>query len=756
MVKQLVKQRIILICLIAIILSACGGRTTTYNAPAPLNTPNQPTAQLSLDDAQRTAADFLNAWMLDGYDAMYRLLTVNSRDAFARKDFEKLYTDAETRITLLKGGKSYALTNAIQQGSSADIAYDLTFKTRLFDTFTDTGRTLRLISTAEGWRVAWSPDNIFADMKDGAFLDIAETTPNRGNIYDRDGEVIADQNGLAVRVTLMTKAYPGGNPDNCFTELARVFKARTAEQMKKLYGDRTGYDYAFDIGELGQEAFSGEKAALEKVCTLKYTSVPTRRYVAGGLAPHVVGHVGRIPAEVVDDYISRGYSPDALVGIDGVERYWEDTLAGKPSATLILRSRGGGARVLAKHDGQRSQSVYLTLDRKLQEAVQDMFKDAYATSVWGRWSTGAAAIVMDVHTGEILAIASHPDFNVDAFNPNTSIKDADKLIETWLKDPKKPTFSRATLGQYPLGSVFKIVSMAAAADSGKFALTSPYLCTGIWNGGPLGDRLRKDWIYFTPAGAHGSITLKQALTGSCDTYFWYVGWTLNGVNPQLIPDYAKRMGFGAPTGIKDVSESTGALPDPENYEKITGVKWRGSDALNLVIGQGDVQVTPLQVVRMVAGVANGGTLYQPLLVKKVGIINEPSYVASPIPNGTMGIKPEVLAGIRQAMCEVTTNQTIGTAEFVFRDFKGAVVCGKTGTAQAGGDLDPPHAWFTAFAGKTADTPDIAVVVIVEHSNEGSYVAAPIVRRIIETYYNLKITPWPSWWQGGLPTVGTGD
>ncbi len=108
------------------------------------------------------------------------------------------------------------------------------------------------------------------------------------------------------------------------------------------------------------------------------------------------------------------------------------------------------------------------------------------------------------------------------------------------------------------------------------------------------------------------------------------------------------------------------------------------------------------------------------------------------------------------MCDVTTNPTLGTATFVLRGLKGVVVCGKTGTAQAGREADEPHAWFAAYAGKTASTPDIAVVVVVEHSGEGSYVAAPIVRRIVETYYGLPITAWPDWWRGGMPTLGSGD
>ncbi len=746
------QRRVVFLCLICIVVAAACASGPTYSAQ-PTGTPNQPTAQLTVEDAEHVAADFLNAWKLDSYDGMYGLLAVNSGDAFPRKDFEQLYTDTERKITLLPEGKAYALTNAIRQGvDAADVAYDMTFKTRLFGDFTDTGRILHLVTTPDGWRIAWSPGDIFAEMKDGGALDVSETMPTRANIYDRDGEVIADENGVAVRVTLHTQSYPGGNPDRCFAELARVFKTRSAEQMKTLYGSRTGLDYIYDVGELSQETIAAEQEALERVCRLTYSSIPTRRYVAGGLAPHIVGHVGRIPAENLAEWLAQGYSQDALIGIDGVERYWESTLAGRSAATLTIQARDGTIRTLAKREAQPSQSVYLTIDRKLQESIQAMLKDAFSTAIWGKQSTGAAAVVMDVHSGEILAIASYPDFNVDAFNPYTALKDAPALIDAWYKDPRKPTFNRATLGQYPLGSVFKIVSIAAAADSGKFKLTDTYYDSGIWNGTPLGDRTRYDWL----KGGHGLINLKQALIGSCDVYFWHVGWTLDKSNPQILVDYAKRMGFGAPTGIKDVSESAGALPDPKNYEQTHGQKWRSSDALNLVIGQGDVQVTPLQVVRMVAAVANGGTLYQPMLVKKTGIINQPSYIATPIPNGSLGLKPQVLTGIQEAMCQVTTNPTLGTAEFVYRDFKGAAVCGKTGTAQAGGAYDLPHAWFAAYAGKTATSPDIAVVVIVEHSNEGSFVAAPIVRRIVETYYGLPIAPWPVWWGGGLPAVGNGD
>ena len=210
-----------------ITVSAWAGGSRT-----PMGSAALPHIQGSLDDAEKTAADFLNAWTLDSYDTMYNLLTVNSRDAFSRHEFERLYADATDTMTIFPAGKSYVVTNAIQQGALAEIAYNMTFKTHLFDSFTDAARVLHLISAAEGWRVAWSPGDIFVEMKNGAVINVLRSDLTRGNIYDRNGEVIVDENGISIRVALLTNNYPGGDPGSCFNELARVFKSRSAEQLK--------------------------------------------------------------------------------------------------------------------------------------------------------------------------------------------------------------------------------------------------------------------------------------------------------------------------------------------------------------------------------------------------------------------------------------------------------------------------------------------------------------------------------------------
>jgi penicillin-binding protein 2 len=288
--------------------------------------------------------------------------------------------------------------------------------------------------------------------------------------------------------------------------------------------------------------------------------------------------------------------------------------------------------------------------------------------------------------------------------------------------------NRAAQGVYPLGSVMKTVSAAAVADSGVYALDERYTCVGLWRR----DIVRTDWL----AGGHGRITLPQAVTRSCNPYFYEVGYQMHQFQPGLLPQYMRQLGFGVPTGILDLSESPGFIPDPEWKRRAYGYDWNFSDEVNLSIGQGEVQVTPLQVTRWFAAIANGGSLLRPQMVKQVGILGEaPSHTLEAEVLAPTGIRPEVLAMLREGLCNVTRTPA-GTAEYQFRnypDLQNVGVCGKTGTAQDGSSPEAvSHAWFAAYA--PMDNPEIAVVVLVENSGEGSGVAAPIVRDILLYYF----------------------
>ncbi|MBZ0277369.1 MAG: penicillin-binding protein 2, partial [Anaerolineae bacterium] len=306
---------------------------------------------------------------------------------------------------------------------------------------------------------------------------------------------------------------------------------------------------------------------------------------------------------------------------------------------------------------------------------------------------------------------------------------ADQLLEALQNDPRRPQLNRVTQGLYPLGSVMKTVSAVAAADSGVYALDQRFTCSGIW--AREDNFVRTDW---KPDG-HGTLTLAGALTQSCNPYFWELSYHMNQADPHLLPDYMHRFGFGGLTGMTDLPESPGFIPDPDWKFTNLGLPWTISDSANIVIGQGEVQVTPLQVVRWFAALANGGIFYRPQLVQKAGILGEaPSYTLQPEALARVNLRDGVLDTVRQGLCDVTTSRA-GTAEYQFRnsELQTIGVCGKTGTAQDGSSASAnSHAWFAAYAPR--ENPQVAIVVIVENSGEGSAVAAPIVRDILQYYF----------------------
>jgi penicillin-binding protein 2 len=359
--------------------------------------------------------------------------------------------------------------------------------------------------------------------------------------------------------------------------------------------------------------------------------------------------------------------------------------------------------------------------------------DAYtqAKDSWGPGSPGASVVVFDVNTGEILAIVSYPGFDNNAYNafPTMGRQQAQALVAEYQADPQTPELNRPAQGLFSLGSVMKTVTATAAADSGVYALDERYTCVGSWNR----DIPRFDWN-----DGHGTLTLAGALTNSCNPYFYETGYRLFMADPWILPSYAKRFGFGSPTGLEDIAEESGFIPDPDWF-RLVGGAMTFSDEVNMAIGQGEMQVTPLQVVRWFGALANGGTLWQPTLVREVGLLGEERSPAHEPVGTPINVRPEVMATIQSGLCAVTTTESgvAGTAEFVFRDseLQTIGVCGKTGTAQTGGPTTPSHAWFASWAPR--ENPEIAVIVMVETAGEGSGVAAPIARQVLEEYFGMR-------------------
>jgi penicillin-binding protein 2 len=723
-------NRLVFVCLVLFLFAATGCRPAqTSMAGEPLPTLARLPSEYDLGGAERVARTFLEAWQLDDFATMHTLLTFGSQEAYNLEAFTALYEGAHRTMTL--DGLSYqGNTLRRETDAVATFNYSVHFVTRFVGEFDDLNRNMTLMvdERAGDWRVAWTPGDIFAAMAAGGRLRLQRIIPGRANIYDREGQIaLANQNGRVVTVLVIRQEIP--DYPNCLNALSAAL-AQPVEDVQRKLEERPA-DWLMDMGIIEAQTYLDTHGVLEAVCKAQFEDKPVREYPTGATTANIVGYVGFPDEEDVPAVEAAGFSQDSILGRSGIEASWDETLRGEPGGVLTIVNQSGELlREVARARSAPPQSVWLTIDVDLQSYAMRVLEDAYrdAAETWAGGSKGASIVVMNVNTGEILAMVSYPGFDNNAFTPfpTQGRAAAQTLVQAVQEDPRRPQLNRPTQGRYPLGSVMKTVSAVAIADSGVYPLDQRYTCIGLWNR----DIARVDWL----AGGHGTLTIAGALTQSCNPFFYEVGYQLDQRDPNLLPGYMREVGFGDYTGLTDIPEAPGLVADPEWLRTTYGYEWTFSEAVNLSIGQGFVEVTPLQVVRWFAAIANGGTLYRPQLVRQVGILGEtPSHTLQPDAMREVNISRAVMDMERSGLCAVTTSPQ-GTAEFVFRNspLQALGVCGKTGTAQATGEGVSPHAWFAAYAPR--DNPEIAVVVMVENSGEGSGVAAPLTKQVLEYYF----------------------
>lgn len=485
-------------------------------------------------------------------------------------------------------------------------------------------------------------------------------------------------------------------------------------------------DWYLPLGAISLDSIQGRIGILESFTPqgLLLRNFDGRYYFNGGVAPQAVGYVRWIQEAEVDDYRILGYSKGEKVGGQGLESWGESYLTGDRGGILyVVDGEGEIITQLAREEAAPASEIYTTLEKEFQLDVQKAL-----------YGYNGAVVVMEMDTGRILAMASNPHFEPNAFN--SDYYNSSFLLQEYYKsDQKTPFLNRATQGLYPLGSVFKVITMAAGLETGEFQAGDIYDCGYFFE--ELSGVTLTDWTYDhfleddeTPPS--GVLTLSEGLMRSCNPYFWHIGLGLysNGYQ-DAIAEMAQGFGLGSLTGIETIEEEPGNIPFPTSE----------LDATNLAIGQGDTLVTPLQVVRFMAALGNGGTLYQPQLVESIrDSSGEEIFTFEPQVAGELPISDKTLNIIVNAMIQVVDNPR-GTANHRIRGLQ-IPVAGKTGTAESGSGES--HAWFAGYTNnQNENKPDIAVVVIAENAGEGSDVAAPIFRRVVELYFNqvLRYYPW---------------
>lgn len=538
----------------------------------------------------------------------------------------------------------------------------------------------------------------------------------RGNIYDRNGALLVS-NKPSFAISIIPSEY--SNAANATPILANIIQVKP-EEIEKMLKDSE--EFIYTPIRLKRDA---DPIMIAKIKEHKYylpgvliEAIPVRYYTYKELAAQVIGFVGSINEEEYGKRKVQGYNPNDFIGKDGLEREWEDVLRGVDGGLQVeVNAEGEEIQIIGEKPAKAGKGLVLTLDANLQKTAQEALANQMMESrKIGAPAKGGSAIVLDVHTGAVLAMASHPSFDPNVFAGGISSFNWNKLIN----DSSNPLTNKSIQNTYPPGSVFKIVTAAAALDLGYVTGSEIFDDKGFY--------MLNGWKFYgwEPKGL-GKLTVADALCWSSDPVFYELGRRMGVDN---LASYGLTFGLGQKTGIKLEGEEKGIVPT-EGWKRATyGEEWYPGETIIAAIGQGYYLVTPLQQAMLLMAVANNGVIYRPMLVDKVltaeGEIFE-KY--NPEVSRTIYLHDETWKLIKAGLGAVTTQ---GTAAGVFKGFT-PLVAGKTGSAETG--TGTVHSWFSCYA--PAENPEIVVSVLVEEGGEGSVAAAPVVRKILEDYFTLR-------------------
>jgi penicillin-binding protein 2 len=547
---------------------------------------------------------------------------------------------------------------------------------------------------------------------------LQSTDPSRGMIFDRNGIRLVDNRPAFDLNIVLKDAKP---IEQTVKKLSEYINVPESELMSKIENDKTVSSYKpillkKDIGRNALAAIEVRKFDLPGVVV---DVKPRRHYIERQTAAHLIGYLSEINADELNSGEYPGYTVGDYIGKFGIEKIFESFLQGKRGGRQVeVNVMGQVVRNLKTVDAQPGQNLYLTIDLRVQKKAE-----ALLTGVAG------AVAAMDPQTGQILALASSPSFDQNIFVDGMSHEQWDALVS----NPLRPLENKVIHGEYPPASTFKIITAIAALEEGVIDKNTTFYCPGYYK---YGNRVYRCW---RPAG-HDSVNVVKALAQSCDVFFYQVGQKL-GIDRLSM--YAIASGLGSPTGIDLDHEASGLIPTKEWKKRRTGVAWQGGETLSVAIGQGFDLATPLQMLVLTSAVANGGKIYQPLILKSVyspegSVILESKKQLT----GKLPVSKKTLEIIKEGLWNVVNNKK-GTAWIAH--VEGLDISGKTGTAQVVGRSKEhglseeklsqrlkSHAWFVAYAPSV--DPKIAVSVIVEHGGHGSSAAAPIAKEVIKTYF----------------------
>lgn len=463
-----------------------------------------------------------------------------------------------------------------------------------------------------------------------------------------------------------------------------------------------------------------------------------RTYGYGHLASHVIGYIGRITQNELDKSTDYKYKNDDYVGRTGIENLFEEYLRGVDGKEEIEMSVDGTVTgETVTEEAIQGSNIVLTIDAKLQTVAENALRNNIEKIKAGGFgkkynAEGGSVVVLDVNSGEVLAMASYPDYNPNSWVGGISQKEYNEIKKN------NALFNKAISGAYAPGSIFKMVTAIAGLESGTISRTEKINDTGVYR--KYRDYQPVCWYYTSYHRGHGYVNVSQAIEKSCNYYFYE---TADRMGIETLNKYARYFGLGSRTGIELPSETAGTLASPESAKKL-GETWSAGRNLQAAIGQSYNNFSPLQIAKYIAMVANGGNEVQPTIIRNIlnsdGTESSKSEINKFV-NEKLGlsdegkedikISKENLNAVLVGMKSVTGDQG-GTAYQIFKNFN-IELGGKTGSAEAGKKV---HGWFAGFA--PYDNPEICVVVMVENGGHGYY-TGEVAKEIIAEYFGMNIT-----------------
>lgn len=521
----------------------------------------------------------------------------------------------------------------------------------------------------------------------------------RGQIKDRNGKILAD-NRLSYDVMITPQEIQTG-------EAVFAFLSRVLGMDQHVLAQRYSRKKAAVFAPVAvAEDISREKAIIIEENRYRFPSLFVqenyrRFYPLGKNSAHVLGYIGKMSLAQRERFREYGYSMQSVVGYSGVEESYDTDLRGEEGGLQVeVDSRGQQVRLLGFREPKKGRDITLTIDSEVQQDALELLADRVGT-----------VIVMDRDNGEVLGLINYPAFDPNVFVGNRYPEEINRLFA----DSDAPLLNRAIKGLFPPGSVFKVVMAIAGLDTRKITVGTSFICEGFY-------RLRR--AIFRCTHVHGTQNFIEGLAHSCNVYFYNVGLIL-GVD--TITHYARWLGLGEKTGIDLPYEQSGMVPGQEQRRLKGGGGWHAGDTLNISIGQGETQVTPLQMVRLLAAVARSGVIVQPHVIKAVGStpVDRFSY------ERRIKIDEAVFETVRQGLRSAVTDPA-GTAHVM--DFPDMFVAGKTGTAQTSGGKKN-HAWFVGYA--QGENRNVVFCVLLEHGGS-SYNACVLARELLSRMREKKI------------------